>query len=67
MWSKFVESLNAGFFQYNSFIHLAQGQSRHTLRHETSQPVDIRVSMTDIADVTFEVSDVDRIEANLDQ
>jgi len=27
-------------------------------------PVDIRISMADIADVTFEVSDVDRIEAN---
>ena len=24
MWSKFVESLNAGLFQYNSFIHLTQ-------------------------------------------
>jgi hypothetical protein len=34
MWSKFVESLNAGFFQYNSFIHLARDQSRHKPRNE---------------------------------
>jgi len=67
MWSKFVESLNAGFFQYNSFIHLTQGQSLRTLGYETSQPVDIRISMADIADVTFEMSDVDWIEANLDR
>jgi hypothetical protein len=67
MWSKFVESLNAGFFQYKSFIHLAQGQSRRKLGKETSQPVDIRVPMADITDVTFEVSDVDWIEANLGQ
>ena len=32
-----------------------------------SRPVDVRISMTDIADITFEVPDVDRIEANLDR
>ena len=41
--------------------------SRHTLRHKTNQPVDIWISMADITDVTFEVSDVDWIEADLDR
>ena len=59
-----MESLNAGFFQYNSFIHLNQGQSRAP-RHETNQPVDVRISVADVADVTFEMSDIDRIEADL--
>ena len=44
------------------------GQSRHdTLGYETSQPVDIRISMADIADVAFEVSDIDWIETDLDR
>ena len=31
MWSKFVESLNAGFFQYRSFIHLTHDWNRRAL------------------------------------
>ena len=51
------------FHQFQSDIQHTRIYPRKHMKH--NKPVDIRVPMTNIADVAFEVPNIDRVEANL--